>query len=105
VVDVATVFWVNEVLSKKKLASKNLIITCSKICNYSKDFFSKKSLMEFKLENVLVHSFSQILQGTLKGESITVRLTSCLTGLEMCLCAGQTGGQLYSDTSSLSFPW
>jgi len=28
-------------------------------------------------------------QGTLKAGSITVRLTSCLTSLEMCLCAVQ----------------
>ena len=54
-------------------------------------------------------------QGILKGGSITVLLTSCLTGLESSmttdnLCfylqdrliqSGQTGGQQYSDTSPL----
>jgi hypothetical protein len=51
-----------------------------------------------------------------KGGSITVLLTSCLTGLESVynfhfylrnrlIQAGQTGGQLYSDNSPFSVPW
>jgi len=58
--------------------------------------------------------------GNTKGGSITVPLTSCLTGLEsgvtqlnvfvFCLQnrliqTGQTGGQWYSDTSPFSIPW
>ncbi len=58
-------------------------------------------------------------QGITKGGSITVPLTSCLTGLESAvwqlaifvLFAKQTnpnqsnGGQWYSDTSPFSIPW
>ncbi len=55
-----------------------------------------------------------------KGGSITVPLTSCLTGLESAVwqltffCfylqnrliqTSQTGGQWYSDTSPFSIPW
>jgi hypothetical protein len=55
-----------------------------------------------------------------KGGSITVPLTSCLTGLESAVwqltifCCylqnrliqtSQTGGQWYSDTSPFSIPW
>jgi len=59
--------------------------------------------------------------GILKGESITVPLTSCLTGFELTVgqltfffCfylqnrsiqTGQAGGQRYSDTSPFSIPW
>ncbi len=56
-------------------------------------------------------------QGLLKGENITVPLTSCLTGLvcfinktKNCLLSfswfqtSQTGGQWYSDTSPFSIP-
>ncbi len=55
--------------------------------------------------------------GNTKRESITVPLTSCLTGLESALLhltifcfylqnrLIQTGGQLYSDTSPFSVPW
>jgi hypothetical protein len=53
-----------------------------------------------------------------KGGSITVQLTSCLTGLESLVClaifffflqnrliqTSQTGGQWYSDTPALSIP-
>jgi hypothetical protein len=56
-----------------------------------------------------------------KGGSITVPLTSCLSGLESASCmttdifcfylqnrlsqSSQTGGQRYSDTSPFSIPW
>jgi hypothetical protein len=57
--------------------------------------------------------------GNTKGGSITVPLTSCLTGLESAVCqltifaftckadiqTSQTGGQWYSDTSPFSIPW
>jgi hypothetical protein len=58
--------------------------------------------------------------GNTKGRSITVRLTSCLTGLESAawqltifcfylqnrlIQTNQTGGQWYSDTSPFSIPW
>jgi hypothetical protein len=58
--------------------------------------------------------------GNTKGRSITVPLTSCLTGLESSvrqltifvfylqnrlIQTGQTGGQWYSDTSPFSIPW
>ncbi len=58
--------------------------------------------------------------GNTKGGSITVPLTSCLTGLESAVWQltffcfylqnrliqySQTGGQLYSDTSPFSIPW
>ncbi len=58
--------------------------------------------------------------GNTKGGSITVPLTSCLTGLEsairqltifVLICktdyskTSQTGGQWYSDTSPFSIPW
>ncbi len=57
--------------------------------------------------------------GNTKGGSITVPLTSCLTGLDKCFAnknkncqlsyswfqTSQTGGQRYSDTSSFSIPW
>ncbi len=58
--------------------------------------------------------------GNTKGGSITVPLTSCLTGLESAVCqlpifcfyfrnrliqTIQTGGQWYSDTSPFSIPW
>ncbi len=58
-------------------------------------------------------------QGILKGGSITVLLTSCLTGLDLVCFANknkncqlsyswfqtnQTGGQLYNDTSPFSIP-
>jgi hypothetical protein len=58
--------------------------------------------------------------GNTKGGSITIPLTSCLTGLESALwqltffCfylpkrpiqTSQTGGQWYSDTSPCSIPW
>jgi hypothetical protein len=55
--------------------------------------------------------------GNTNGGSITVQLTSCLTGLESSVClltifvlqnrliqTSQTGGQQYSDTSTLSIP-
>ena len=54
--------------------------------------------------------------GNTEGGSITVPLTSCLTGLESAVqvCfylknrltqTSQTGGQWYSDTSPFSIPW
>ncbi len=58
--------------------------------------------------------------GNTKGGSITVLLTSCLTGLESAVLTtddfcfylqnrqiqtSQTGGQQYSDTSPFSIPW
>ncbi len=58
--------------------------------------------------------------GNTKGGSITVPLTSCLTGLELAVSqltifafylqnrliqTSQTGGQWYSDTSPFSIPW
>jgi hypothetical protein len=56
--------------------------------------------------------------GNTKGGSITVRLISCLTGLESSdsdnICfylqnrlipTSQAGGQWYSDTSPFSIPW
>jgi hypothetical protein len=48
--------------------------------------------------------------GNTKGGSITVLLTSCLTGLESAVWqetiqTSQTGGQWYSDTSPFSIPW
>jgi len=53
-------------------------------------------------------------QGNTKGGSITVPLTSCLTGMttdNFCfylqyrlIQTSQTGGQLHSDTSPLVFP-
>jgi hypothetical protein len=60
-----------------------------------------------------------VCPGNTKGGSITVPLTSCLTGLEpavwqltiFVLFAEQTnpnqstGGQHYSDTSPFSIPW
>ncbi len=72
----------------------------------------------------LLHSFWQsyplIYPGNTKGGSITVPLTSCLTGLDWSLLqiknkncqlsyswfqTSQSGGQLYSDTSPFSIPW
>ncbi len=62
-------------------------------------------------------SFRKLEQGMLRA-SITVPLTSCLTGLDqsslkiktkIVSChttdASQTGGQQYSDTSPFSIPW
>jgi hypothetical protein len=58
--------------------------------------------------------------GNTKGRSIIVLLSTCLTGLESAalhlmifvfylqnrfIQTGQTGGQLYSDTSPFSVPW
>ncbi len=54
--------------------------------------------------------------GNTKGESITVPLTSCLTGLESAdnfrfylqnrlIQTSKTGGQQYSDISPFSIPW
>jgi hypothetical protein len=55
--------------------------------------------------------------GNTKGGSITVPLTSCLTGLESAewqltiflqnrlVQTSQTGGKWYSDTSPFSIPW
>jgi hypothetical protein len=56
------------------------------------------------------------MAGNTKGGSITVPLTSCLTGLESAdnfwfylqnrlIHTSQTGGQQYSDTSPFSIPW
>jgi hypothetical protein len=53
--------------------------------------------------------------GNTKGGSITLRLTSCLTGLDKSVLqiktlsyslfqTSQTGGQQYSDTSPFSIP-
>jgi len=64
-------------------------------------------------------AFHAMYQGILKGGSIFVQLTSCLTGLESAawqltifcfylqnrlIQTGQTGSQWYSDTSPFSFP-
>jgi len=59
-------------------------------------------------------ALTQKARSLLEGGCITVRLTSCLTGLEMYLAlmlriglsslhfqTGQTGGQLYSDISPI----
>jgi hypothetical protein len=60
-----------------------------------------------------------VLAGNTKGGSITVPLTSCLTGLESAVTTNnfcfyiknrliqtsQTGGQQYSDTFPFSIPW
>jgi hypothetical protein len=59
-------------------------------------------------------AWSLVLTDDLK--SITVQLTSCLNDLESAdnfcfylqnklIQTGQTGGQLYSDTSPFSVPW
>jgi hypothetical protein len=64
-----------------------------------------------------IKKFVNVLPGNTKGESITVLLTSGLTGLESALynfCfylqnrliqTSQTEGQWYSDTSPFSIPW
>ncbi len=59
-----------------------------------------------------------LTSGNTKGESITILLTSCLTGLELAvrqrtifylqnrpIQTSQIGGQWYSDTSPFSIPW
>jgi hypothetical protein len=60
-----------------------------------------------------------VCPGNTKGGSITVLLTSCLTGLESAvrqltiffylqnrlIQTSQTGGQRYSDTFQFSIPW
>jgi hypothetical protein len=60
-----------------------------------------------------------VLAGNTTGGSITVPLTSCLTGLESAVTTdnfcfyvqnrliqtSQTGGQQYSDASPFSIPW
>jgi hypothetical protein len=62
---------------------------------------------------------ASVYPGNTKGGSITVPLTSCLTGLESAvqqltiffylqnrlIQTSQTGGQWYSDTSPFSIPW
>jgi len=58
------------------------------------------------------------MAGNTKGGSITVPLTSCLTGLDSAVWqltffylqnrliqTSKTGGQWYSDTSPFSIPW
>ncbi len=73
-------------------------------------------MLIFVMLNVVMLS---VVSGNTKGGSITVLLTSCLTGLESAvrqltifvfylqnrqIQTGQTGGQLYSDTYPFS-PW
>ncbi len=81
-------------------------------------------LIKFSIISLVI-SLSRLLQlvgqigtGNTKGGSITVLLTSCLTGLESAVSQltifflfaketnlNQTGGQQYSDTSPFSIPW
>ncbi len=81
---------------------------------FSADLTQKGFFFFFLLEQL---SFPRMIRpGNTKGGSITVLLTSCLTGLEstdnFCfylknrlIQTSQTGGQQYSDTSPLSIPW
>ena len=76
-------------------------------------------MIEFLIPS-LGSSTTKARPGNTKGGSVTVPLTSCLTGLESAawqlnylgfdlqnrlIQTSQTGGQWYSDTSPFCIPW
>ncbi len=86
---------------------------------FAKDFqLICPKLQQQRLSFSMYSNMSQ--QGNNKGESITVPLTSCLTGLESAVMtsdnfcfylqnrliqSSQTGGQQHCDNSPFSFSW
>ena len=52
----------------------------------------KKSILLFVKQPNFAKS-AKVLPNILKGGTISVKLTSCLTGLEMCVCAVQNSVQ------------
>ena len=92
----------------KYLVTKNEVIWSNSLQLDIRGWHSHTWLRSFELRCIIVRA------GTTKVGSITVLLTSCLTGLESAVCfhlqnrliqTSQTGGQWYSDTSPFSIPW
>ncbi len=82
-------------------------------------FYNKPGCLSLSPISSFQPQFANVRAGNTKGGSITVPLTSCLTGLELAVWqltffvfylqnrliqTSQTGGQWYSDTSPFSIP-
>ena len=111
-----------------QLISKEAVISfCQKIQKSFRKKFCSKSWKDgattfrwMTFSRTTFRKVTFVKSGYTKGGSITVLLTSCLTGLESAVwqlaifCfylqnrliqTSQTGGQWYSDTSPFSIPW